>query len=153
MAVVDTDHNMSVDFIIRACIEESGQAGLTVGRPARVAEGPRLEYAAARVPEVIAIRQRQEVDIRTDRKRLRRPQNQLPEGVAVVHHVEEGEAGIEAWSRQNLEEGAVGAVVGVAITGSVVETSAQPRTEGRQHRRLPAGFRGQGAGPLREPSP
>jgi hypothetical protein len=61
MAVVDTDRNMSVDFIIRACIEESSQAGLTVGRPARVAEGPRLEYAAARVPEVIAIRQRQRV--------------------------------------------------------------------------------------------
>src|SRR5439155_4381956 len=93
------------------------------------------------------------VHVGTQREVFRRPDHQLAKRITAVHHVEEGQPGVRAWSRKHLEEGAVPLVGWVAVARSAVIAATQPWLQPVESPRLPAGLCGERAGPLRERPP
>ena len=67
------------------------------------------------------------MDVGPDGHRFARTKDQFAEDIAVVHHIEERHARIDAGRREDLEERAVSGVVRIFVAGAVVVAAAEPR--------------------------
>src|SRR5262249_9271442 len=108
-------------------VGERGERAVAVGGAAGVSEERVAGRAASRVPEVVSLGEPQPVDVAPDQHAIVRSQHELEEGVAQVHHVEEGQPGVRPRRRDQLEERPVLAVIGVVVARRAVVARLQPR--------------------------
>src|SRR5581483_7649110 len=85
--------------------------------------------------------------------RLTGAQHQFAECIADVHHIEERKPGVHTGRRQNLKERAMRSVFRIPVARSVIVSSAYPRFDFVENRRLPAGFERIRLGTLCEDAP
>src|ERR1700727_2598490 len=93
------------------------------------------------------------MNVAANHQLLRRAQHHFAESIRIVHGVEKRETRIDARRGQDREEGAVRAVLGIAVAARIVVAPTEPRLDALPECGLPAAFDGACAGTLGEKPP